>query len=98
MQTFCYRPLWGDLYLQVCCGCGAPGDDPHHIIGHGFGGAGTKAGDFHVMPICRICHRELHDDVNAWEREHGSQLEHVLRIQHRALGIGVITIDQGRVM
>ncbi len=50
------------------------------------------------MHICRIYHRELHDDVNAWEREHGSQLEHVLRIQHRALGIGVITIDQGRVM
>lgn len=75
---------------QVCCGCGAPGDDPHHIIGHGFGGTGTKAGDFHVMPLCRKCHRELHDDVSGWERKYGSQLEHVLRLQHRALGIGVI--------
>lgn len=77
---------------QACCGCGAPGDDPHHLIGHGFGGTGTKAGDFHVMPMCRICHREFHDDVTAWEREHGSQLEHILRLQHRALGLGVIVM------
>ncbi|EBG5293742.1 DUF968 domain-containing protein [Salmonella enterica subsp. enterica] len=77
---------------QDCCGCGKPGDDPHHIIGHGFGGTGTKAGDFHVIPMCRICHRELHDNLAAWERKHGSQLEHVLRIQHRALGLGVIVM------
>lgn len=76
--------------IQACCGCGAPGDDPHHLVGHGFGGTGTKAGDFHVMPMCRICHRELHDNVAIWESQHGSQLEHIFRLQHRALGLGVI--------
>ncbi|CAD5356398.1 DUF968 domain-containing protein [Citrobacter freundii] len=76
--------------IQACCGCGAPGDDPHHLIGHGFGGTGMKAGDFHVMPMCRICHRELHDNVAIWESQHGSQLEHIFRLQHRALGLGVI--------
>lgn len=81
---------------QACCGCGQPGDDPHHIIGHGFGGTGTKAGDFHVIPMCRICHRELHDNVTAWEEQHGCQLEHVLRIQHRALGLGVIIMGNAK--
>ncbi|TKU59826.1 DUF968 domain-containing protein [Citrobacter sp. wls713] len=75
---------------QACCGCGAPADDPHHIIGHGFGGTGTKAGDFHVMPFCRTCHTELHDNVALWEQKNGSQLEHVLRVQHRALGLEII--------
>ncbi|ECK3080139.1 DUF968 domain-containing protein [Salmonella enterica] len=28
---------------RSCCGCGMPADDPHHIIGHGFCGTGTKA-------------------------------------------------------
>ncbi|MFU0938671.1 hypothetical protein ACM26T_23205 [Kluyvera sichuanensis] len=46
-------------------------------MGHGFGGTGTKEGDFHVMPLCRICHRELHDNVTVWERQHSSQLEHI---------------------
>lgn len=78
---------------QACCGCGAPADDPHHIIGHGFGGTGTKAGDFHVMPVCRTCHTELHDNVALWEQKNGSQLEHVLRMQHCALGLGIIAID-----
>ncbi|MFU0874133.1 DUF968 domain-containing protein [Kluyvera sichuanensis] len=55
----------------------AAGGDPHHLIGHGFGGTGTKEGDFHVMPLCRICHRELHDNVTVWERQHSSQLEHI---------------------
>jgi len=52
---------------QPCCGCGTPADDPHHIIGHGFGGTGVKAGDFHVIPVYRICHRDLHDNVMDWE-------------------------------
>lgn len=75
---------------QACCGCGVPADDPHHIIGHGLGGTGTKAGDFHVIPLCRVCHTELHDNVVVWEQKHGSQVEHVMRVQHRALGLGVI--------
>lgn len=54
---------------QACCGCGQQADDPHHIINHGFGGMGTKANDLLVIPLCRICHGELHRDVKAWERK-----------------------------
>ncbi|EKZ6376920.1 DUF968 domain-containing protein [Klebsiella aerogenes] len=81
---------------QDCCGCGKRADDPHHLIGHGFGGTGTKAGDFHVIPLCRVCHRQLHDNVADWERQHGSQLEHILRLQHRALGLGVIAMGAAK--
>ena len=40
--------------------CGNQADDPHHIIGHGLGGMGTKADDLFVIPLCRKCHNELH--------------------------------------
>ncbi|AXF64971.1 MULTISPECIES: DUF968 domain-containing protein [unclassified Leclercia] len=50
-------------------GCWPTGDDPHHLIGHGLGSTGTNAGDFQVTPMCRICHRELHNNVAAWERQ-----------------------------
>ncbi|STI86986.1 putative prophage protein [Escherichia coli] len=30
---------------QPCACCGKPADDPHHLIGHGQGGIGTKAHD-----------------------------------------------------
>ena len=29
---------------QICCGCGVPGDDPHHLVGYGFGGQTQKQG------------------------------------------------------
>ncbi|EFD7796149.1 DUF968 domain-containing protein, partial [Escherichia coli] len=28
---------------QPCACCGQPADDPHHLIGHGQGGMGTKS-------------------------------------------------------
>lgn len=60
---------------QKCLGCGARADDPHHIIGHGLGGMGTKPSDYLTIPLCRTCHRNLHDDPAAWEAEHGSQTD-----------------------
>ena len=33
---------------QPCCVCGQQADDPHHIIGHGTGGTGTKTHD--ILP------------------------------------------------
>lgn len=75
---------------QPCCSCGQQADDPHHIINNGFGGMGTKANDLLVIPLCRICHGELHRDVKAWERKHGSQLLWVLKTQNKAAGLGVI--------
>jgi len=41
---------------QPCCGCGNQADDPHHIIGNGFGWMATKAHDLFVIPLCRRCH------------------------------------------
>ncbi|ELD97232.1 DUF968 domain-containing protein, partial [Escherichia coli] len=38
---------------QKCMTCGNQADDPHHIIGHGLGGMGTKADDLFVIPLCR---------------------------------------------
>ncbi|WP_321206130.1 DUF968 domain-containing protein [Limnobaculum sp. M2-1] len=75
---------------QACSGCGAGADDPHHIIGHGQGGMGTKAHDLFVIPLCRRCHDALHADVGEWERDHGSQVELFFRFIDRALAIGAI--------
>lgn len=77
---------------QPCVACGMPADDAHHLIGHGQGGMGTKAHDFHVIPLCRADHRELHADPKAWEEKHGSQLELVIRIQQKAAAIGVLVL------
>ncbi|HFZ9214438.1 TPA: DUF968 domain-containing protein [Salmonella enterica subsp. diarizonae serovar 61:r:-] len=76
---------------QPCCGCGRQADDPHHIIGHGFGGTGTKACDLLVIPLCRVCHNALHADTRAWEEQNGSQLLWLARTLARATGIGAIT-------
>lgn len=77
---------------QECCNCRQPADDPHHIIGHGQGGMGTKAHDLFVIPLCRRCHGEIHADTKAWEQKHGSQIELLFRFLDRALGIGAILI------
>lgn len=79
---------------QPCCGCGRQADDPHHIIGNGFGGTGTKACDLLVIPLCRICHDALHDDIRAWEEQNGSQLLWLARTLARATGIGAITANR----
>ncbi|HDV0351578.1 DUF968 domain-containing protein [Klebsiella pneumoniae] len=75
---------------QPCECCRRPGDDPHHVIGHGMGGTATKAHDLFVFPLCRECHDELHADVNAFEEKKGSQLQLLFRFLDRAIAIGVI--------
>ncbi|WP_243421483.1 DUF968 domain-containing protein [Morganella morganii] len=74
---------------QPCCVCGQQADDPHHIIGHGTGGTGTKTHDIFTIPLCRIHHDELHRDPAAWEAKHGSQLELLFKFMNRSYGIGV---------
>ncbi len=81
---------------QPCCGCGATSDDPHHILGNGLGGTATKAHDMFVIPLCRQCHNKLHDDVAAWEEEHGTQELLVLKTQDRALAMGVIATGKAK--
>lgn len=73
---------------QPCCVCGQQADDPHHIIGHGMGGMGTKAHDLFTIPLCRIHHDELHRDPKQWEATHGNQLELLFHFLNRSLGIG----------
>lgn len=75
---------------QQCCSCGNSADDPHHIIGHGQGGMGTKAHDLLTIPLCRICHDALHADMRVWEAEHGSQIELWFHFIDRSIGIGAL--------
>ncbi|HFY9976718.1 TPA: DUF968 domain-containing protein [Serratia marcescens] len=75
---------------QPCACCGAPSDDPYHIIGHGQGGMGTKAHDFFTIPLCRKHHDELHRDMSRWEEEHGTQIEIWFRFIDWSLSVGAI--------
>ncbi len=75
---------------QPCAACCRPADDPHHVIGHGMGGTGTKSHDLFVIPLCRSCHNSLHADVAAFEQKNGTQLELLFRFIDRVLAIGVI--------
>lgn len=80
----------GWVKVQPCACCGTQADDPHHLIGHGQGGMGTKAHDLWVLPLCRKHHDELHADTVAFEEKYGSQLELIFRFIDRALAIGVL--------
>ncbi len=77
---------------EPCCVCGGGCCDPHHIIGHGKGGMGTKANDLKTIPLCRIHHDEIHGSagVKAWEAKHGSQIDLWEKIIDRAFALGVL--------
>ncbi|WP_373962506.1 DUF968 domain-containing protein [Kosakonia sacchari] len=75
---------------QQCMCCNNPADDPHHLIGHGNRGMGTKAHDLFVIPLCRAHHDALHADTVAFEEKYGSQLVLLFRFLDRALAIGVL--------
>lgn len=75
---------------QKCVCCGQQADDPHHIIGHGLGGMGTKAHDLFVIPLCRKHHDELHADMRQFEEKYGSQVELLFRFLDTAIAVGVI--------
>ena len=75
---------------QPCACCQKPADDPHHIIGHGQGGMGTKAHDLFVIPLCRAHHDELHRDPKAFEEKYGSQIELLFRFLDHSIAVGVV--------
>lgn len=75
---------------QRCACCNNPADDPHHVIGHGQGGMGTKSHDLFVIPLCRAHHDELHRDLVAFEAKYGSQLTLLFRFIDYALAIGAL--------
>lgn len=71
---------------------GMPADDPHHIIGHGQGGTGTKASDLFTFPLTRLEHAVLHNDYRVWEEQHGSQWKHVAKTLELAQREGIIEV------
>ncbi|MFP1495587.1 DUF968 domain-containing protein [Escherichia coli] len=75
---------------QPCACCRTPADDPHHLIGHGQGGMGTKAHDIFTLPLCREHHNELHADLLAFEENHGSQIDLIFRFLDHAFATGVL--------
>lgn len=79
---------------QSCACCGIQADDPHHIIGHGQGGMGTKAHDLFVIPLCRAHHDELHRDPKLFESNYGSQVELLFSFLDFAIAVGVIGTDK----
>lgn len=75
---------------QPCACCGLPADDPHHLIGYGQGGMGTKAHDAFTIPLCRKHHDELHKDRRAFENRYGTQPELIIKLLDRAFALGVL--------
>ncbi|EJG6331219.1 TPA: DUF968 domain-containing protein [Escherichia coli] len=75
---------------QPCACCSKPADDPHHLIGHGQGGMGTKSHDIFTLPLCREHHNELHADPMAFEEKHGSQVDLIFRFLDHAFATGVL--------
>jgi len=75
---------------QPCACCNMQADDPHHIIGYGQGGMGTKSHDLFVIPLCRAHHDELHRDVRAFKAKYGSQIVLLFRFLDYAIAVGVI--------
>ncbi|MBC3378471.1 DUF968 domain-containing protein [Serratia fonticola] len=76
---------------QPCVCCGARAGDPHHIIGHGQGGMGTKAHDLLTIPLCRQHHDDLHRDMSRWEAEHGSQVDLWYEFFDLSVALGAIS-------
>ncbi|MCE8034598.1 DUF968 domain-containing protein [Billgrantia tianxiuensis] len=64
-----------------CCNCGGPGGDPHHVIGlhWGLSGMGMTAPDSFAMPVCRACHRAIHEspELQRWQP---TWLRHVISL------------------
>lgn len=73
------KPFRSDKYLAFirgldCCNCGKPpevaGIEAHHINGQGFDrGKGIKIDDCLTLPLCRICHNEIHANKNAVDQQ-----------------------------
>lgn len=75
---------------QPCTCCGNPADDAHHLICWGQGGMATKAHDAFTIPLCRKHHTELHNNPGAFEQQHGTQPELIIKLLDRAFALGVL--------
>ena len=70
-----------------CSHCHTDGTDPHHIINIGMGTMGRKAHDLHSMPLCRVCHDEVHRDARAYP-----QTRWMIETQLKAIESGVLVL------
>lgn len=77
---------WVSEQPCVLPGCQRPGpSDPHHIKGVGhMSGAGMKAPDTFVMPLCHTHHIAMGNKPEMWP----DQWEYVARTLHRAVAEG----------
>ena len=76
---------------QLCVVSAMPADDPHHLIGHGMGGMGTKVSDYLTFPLTRLEHSALHQrGWREWESQYDSQWRHVTMTLLRAIREGAL--------
>lgn len=89
-KTFRSRKYLDWVKTLPCRNCGAVFEiDPHHLTSLGLmGGAGTKAPDTMVMPLCRTCHTDMHDKGDY--RQY--QWEWIARTLNQAINDGVLKI------
>lgn len=80
------KPIKDPGYLaQVrmlpCCVCYTPPPShAHHQIGTKDKGMGMKVDDRRTMPLCGVCHQELHMLGHVtWESIYGKQKDHIER-------------------
>lgn len=85
-KTYRNRKYLDWVKRQDCYLCHAPADDPHHAIGVGMSGMGTKAPDWCVVGVCRQCHTLIHNTPELWPE----QWEHVAKTLGKAIEDGIL--------
>jgi hypothetical protein len=57
------------IRMQPCFLCGQVPSFAHHVRWGGPCGWGTKPDDLYTVPVCRICHDQIHNDPVSADRE-----------------------------
>jgi hypothetical protein len=91
------KPWRSEKYLdfvreQDCVHCGKPahidGIDAHHATGVGIGkGMGAKISDSMCLPLCRVCHNQVHANKDIIDQQRAALL-----MIERALQEGVLVV------
>jgi hypothetical protein len=63
------------------------GIQAHHQMGTKLRGTGTKVSDHRTIPLCSLCHSELHDHgYKTWEKKYGVTQDFlILRVVDKAI-------------
>jgi hypothetical protein len=63
-----YPPYRRFVASYPCCHCTKMGAEPHHHQEPGEGCTGGKVGDEKCVPLCHVCHRDVHQyGRGVWE-------------------------------